>query len=89
MGCAHPSAPPRDMKSLGIPFIYLDTLPTFSKLKLGVGEEWAAPILRPPPRVMKSLGIPFVSYVNFVQVSSKLHFSRFGSGKATETLATL
>jgi hypothetical protein len=30
MGCAHPSAPPRDMKSLEIPFLYFDTLPTFS-----------------------------------------------------------
>jgi hypothetical protein len=48
------------MKSYGIPFMYFYTLPTFSKLKLGTGEEWAAPILQPSPRDMKSLGIPFI-----------------------------
>jgi hypothetical protein len=28
-----------------------------SKLQLGVGEEWALPILSPPPRNMKLLEI--------------------------------
>jgi hypothetical protein len=46
------------MKSVGIPLYILTLLSLSSKLKLGAGEEWAAPILQPPPRDMKSVGIP-------------------------------
>jgi hypothetical protein len=37
MGCAHRSAPLRDMKSLEIPFYILTLFPFSSNLKLGVG----------------------------------------------------